>query len=267
MAIQRISGGQSARPFSQIMRHRKSRHTPEHDKHERWMVSYADFITLLFAFFVVMYGVSSINEGKYRQASGSISRAFLHDDEPQVGPQENASQHVTLQNLTKRKIARELQARKKLQEKLQEVEQGLNTAMAPLIQTGKVKVILTDKGITVEINANALFDSGSAVIWADAKRTLWGVADQLEQQPFRITVEGHTDDQPINTREFSSNWDLSALRATAVVHLFRDRGIDESRLTAIGYAATRPINPNDTEENRIRNRRVALLIEMPEQGK
>lgn len=250
------------------MRHRKSRHTPEHDRHERWMVSYADFITLLFAFFVVMYGVSSINEGKYRQASGSISRAFLHDGEEKADEQAGQSpEHITMENLTRRKIARELQTRKKLQEKLQEVEQGLNTAMAPLIQTGKVKVIRTDKGITVEINANALFDSGSAVIWADAKRTLWGVADQLEQQPFRITVEGHTDDQPINTREFSSNWDLSALRATAVVHLFRDRGIDEPRLTVIGYAATRPINPNDTEENRIRNRRVALLIEMPEQGK
>ena len=249
------------------MRRRKSRHTPEHDKHERWMVSYADFITLLFAFFVVMYGVSSINEGKYRQASGSISRAFLHHDEQQDATQQQTSPHVTLQNLTKRKIERELQARKKLQEKLQEVEQGLNTAMTPLIQTGKVKINRTDKGIYVEINASALFDSGSAVLWADAKRTLWGVADQLAEQPFRITVEGHTDDQPINTREFSSNWDLAALRATSVVHLFRDRGIDESRLTAIGYAATRPIVTNDTEENRQRNRRIALMIEMPEQGK
>lgn len=249
------------------MRRRKTRHTPEHDKHERWMVSYADFITLLFAFFVVMYGVSSINEGKYRQASGSISRAFLNIEEPITDDPQQVSQHVTLQNLTKRKIAKELQARKKLQEKLEEVEQGLNTAMAPLIQTGKVKIMRTDKGITVEINANALFDSGSAVLWADAKRTLWGVADQLEQQPFRITVEGHTDDQPINTREFSSNWDLSVLRATSVVHLFRDRGIDESRLVAIGYAATRPLHPNDTEEHRNANRRVALLIEMPEQGR
>lgn len=249
------------------MRRRKTRHTPEHDKHERWMVSYADFITLLFAFFVVMYGVSSINEGKYRQASGSISRAFLNMEEPKTDDPQQTSQHVTLQNLTKRKIAKELQARKKLQEKLEEVERGLNTAMAPLVQTGKVKIMRTDKGITVEINANALFDSGSAVLWADAKRTLWAVADQLEQQPFRITVEGHTDDQPINTREFSSNWDLSVLRATSVVHLFRDRGIDEPRLVAIGYAATRPLHPNDTEEHRNANRRVALLIEMPEQGR
>lgn len=172
-----------------------------------------------------------------------------------------------MENLTRRKIAKEIQARKKIQDKLQEVEQGLNNAMAPLVQNGKVNIKRTDKGIYVDINASALFDSGSAVLWADAKRILWGVADQLEQQPFRITVEGHTDDQPINTKEFSSNWDLSAMRATSVVHLLRDRGIEESRLIAVGYAATRPIVSNDTEENRLRNRRIALMIEMPEQGK
>ncbi len=249
------------------MRRRKTRHTPEHDKHERWMVSYADFITLLFAFFVVMYGVSSINENKYRQVSGSISRAFLQDNDQQAQPQLQTSQHITMENLTRRKIAKEIQARKKIQDKLQEVEQGLNNAMAPLVQNGKVNIKRTDKGIYVDINASALFDSGSAVLWADAKRILWGVADQLEQQPFRITVEGHTDDQPINTKEFSSNWDLSAMRATSVVHLLRDRGIEESRLIAVGYAATRPIVSNDTEENRLRNRRIALMIEMPEQGK
>ena len=249
------------------MRRRKTRHTPEHDKHERWMVSYADFITLLFAFFVVMYGVSSINENKYRQVSGSISRAFLQDNDQQAQPQLQTSQHITMENLTRRKIAKEIQARKKIQDKLQEVEQGLNNAMAPLVQNGKVNIKRTDKGIYVDINASALFDSGSAVLWADAKRILWGVADQLEQQPFRITVEGHTDDQPINTKEFSSNWDLSAIRATSVVHLLRDRGIEESRLIAVGYAATRPIVSNDTEENRLRNRRIALMIEMPEQGK
>jgi chemotaxis protein MotB len=250
------------------MRHRKSRHTPEHDKHERWMVSYADFITLLFAFFVVMYGVSSINENKYRQVSGSISRAFLQDNDQQAEVQkQSTSQHITMESLARRKVAKELQARKKLQENLQQIEQGLNNAMAPLVQNGKVEIKRTDKGVYVDINASALFDSGSAMLWADAKRILWGVADQLEQQPFRITVEGHTDDQPINTKEFSSNWDLSALRATAVVHLLRDRGIDESRLVAVGYAATRPIVANDTEENRQRNRRIALMIEMPEQGK
>ncbi|NWG38436.1 MAG: flagellar motor protein MotD [Hydrogenophilaceae bacterium] len=249
------------------MRHRKSRHTPEHDKHERWMVSYADFITLLFAFFVVMYGVSSINEGKYRQASGSISRAFLQDNDQQAEPQLQPSQHITMENLTRRKIAKELQARKKLQENLQQIEQGLNNAMAPLVQNGKVEIKRTDKGIYIDINASALFDSGSAVLWADAKRILWGVADQLEHQSYRITVEGHTDDQPINSRDFASNWELSALRATSVVHLFRDRGIDESRLLAVGHAATRPVVPNDTEEGRQRNRRIALMIEMPEQGK
>jgi chemotaxis protein MotB len=248
------------------MRRRKTRHTPEHDRHERWMVSYADFITLLFAFFVVMYGVSSINEGKYRQASDSISQAFHQDKEEKASPPQ-VSPHVTLDNVVRHKIAKELQARRKLQENLQQVEKGLNAAMAPLVQAGKVNIIRTDKGIQVDINANALFDSGSAVLWADAKRTLWGVADQLAGQPLRITVEGHTDDQPINTREFSSNWELSAQRATAVVHLFRDRGVDESRLIAVGHAATRPLQPNSSEENRLRNRRVALLIEMPEGGK
>ena len=249
------------------MRSRRRREEENGEGQDRWMVSYADFVTLLFAFFVVMYGVSSINENKYRQVSGSISRAFLQDNDQQAEPQLQSAPHITMENLNRRKIAKELQARKKIQEKLQEVEQGLNNAMAPLVQNGKVNIKRTDKGIYVDINASALFDSGSAVLWADAKRILWGVADQLEQQPFRITVEGHTDDQPINTKEFSSNWDLSALRATSVLHLLRDRGIDESRLVAIGYAATRPIHPNDTEEHRNANRRVALMIEMPEQGK
>ena len=247
------------------MRRRRTRHTPEHDKHERWMVSYADFITLLFAFFVVMYGISSINETKYRQISGSLNRAFQHDGDEKTDVPANARpQHMTLQQLQQQKIARKLLTRKKLQEKLKDVEQGLNTAMAPLIREGKVKITRTDKGINVEINASLLFDSGSEVLWADAKRTLWGVADQLIDQPFRVTVEGHTDNIPIRNARFSSNWELSALRATSVVHLFRDRGIEESRMTAIGRADTQPIQPNDTEAGRTRNRRVALMIELPQ---
>jgi chemotaxis protein MotB len=264
---------------------RKKRHE-EHENHERWLVSYADFITLLFAFFVVMYSVSSINEGKYRVLSSTLTDAFLVEAQSmnpvQVGeqvrtltpvageyasPEQGASDPSLIPDpipeITKSKtpnIAPDLQSMEAIQEKLTGVLDGF-------IEQNLVNVTQTDKGIQVEMKSKMLFESGSARLSRDALKVLRGVADVLSSLPNQIHVEGHTDNVPIRTVSFPSNWELSAARAASVVHLFTRMGVDSYRMAAIGYGEHRPIAGNDTEEGRQKNRRVSLIVMTDEHGK
>jgi chemotaxis protein MotB len=238
----------------------------EHENHERWLVSYADFITLLFAFFVVMYAISSVNEGKYRVLSDSISSAFKNIPGSTAGAMvevnPSAPTPVTIPfkkpqvtNL-KQDVQRE-QNREMLRKKAKEI----TDALAPLVQQGHVRVTEGALGITVEINASVLFDSGEARLQVPAIRALTAVGQILATTDFPITVEGHTDNAPINTPLFPSNWELSGARAASVVRLFIDTGVDARRLTATGYAEQRPMTDNATVEGRQRNRRVAINME------
>jgi chemotaxis protein MotB len=238
----------------------------EHENHERWLVSYADFITLLFAFFVVMYALSSINEGKYRVLSDSISSAFRNipgntsGAMMQVNP--NAPMPVTIpfkkpQPTNIKSDATRERDKSLLRNKAKEITQ----ALAPLVEQGQVRVTEGALGITVEINASVLFDSGEARLQVPAMRALTAVGEILATTDFPITVEGHTDNAPINTPLFPSNWELSGARAASVVRLFIETGVDARRLTATGYAEQRPIADNATNEGRQRNRRVAINME------
>lgn len=238
----------------------------EHENHERWLVSYADFITLLFAFFVVMYAISSVNEGKYRVLSDSISSAFKNIPGSTAGAMVEVSPSTPMPvaipfkkpqiaNL-KQDIQRE-QNREVLRNKAKEITE----ALAPLVQQGHVRVTEGALGITVEINASVLFDSGEARLQVPAIRALTAVGQILATTDFPITVEGHTDNAPINTVLFPSNWELSGARAASVVRLFIDNGVDARRLTATGYAEQRPVADNATVEGRQRNRRVAINME------
>lgn len=248
-------------------RRRRRREADDPENHERWLVSYADFITLLFAFFVVMYALSSINEGKYRVMSDSISSAFRNipgaTSGAQValnpGPNTPLSIAIPTKRLPPNVKTDATQAAKR--DRLRNMARELNKALAPLVEEGKVKVTEGALGITVDINASVLFAPGDARLDLGAVRALAAVAQILAPTDFPITVEGHTDNTPINTPQFPSNWELSGMRASSVVRLFIETGVDGRRLTATGYADQRPLADNATADGRQRNRRVAITIE------
>ncbi|GAA5170926.1 flagellar motor protein MotD [Viridibacterium curvum] len=244
----------------------RRREEEEHENHERWLVSYADFITLLFAFFVVMYAVSSVNEGKYRVLSDSIVQAFRADANV-VGmvmispPAPNGMPVAALRQKVSAADAARDAARKKQREKVRNMAEDIKRVLEPLVQGGAVHVTEGVHGVSVEINASVLFQPGDATLGAQATRALQAVASVLAQADFPITVEGHTDTLPIKSSSFPSNWELSAVRASSVVRLFVGSGVDPRRLTAAGYGDQRPIADNGNAEGRARNRRVTILIE------
>ena len=241
----------------------------EHENHERWMVSYADFLTLLFAFFVVMYAISSVNEGKYRVLSESIVSAFRNETVSSGGQsivviQASSSQPKQVEPNKTQDLAKQRQ-----REKMRNVAKDILEVLAPLVQQGKVRVLETTRGVTIEINDSILFSPGQAQLHPTSVKAMQAVAEVLAASDFPIIIEGHTDSVPINTLQFPSNWELSAVRATTVLRLFADAGVGAERLTAIGYGETRPVEPNLLAEGRARNRRVTIMIEsvVPEKGR
>jgi chemotaxis protein MotB len=235
---------------------RKRREKFPLDNHERWLISYADFMTLLFAFFVVMYAISSVNENKYRAVSGSIEMAMGKiplDSTQAVAPTVHLSPALQAQI-----HAKEVQHHE--QKQMSDVAGNILDVMSPLVRDGKVRVTQNRRGITIEINANVLFPPGRADLEAGSLKALGSVASVLKNEPYNIEIAGHTDNIPISNSSFASNWELSAVRASSVVRLFSDSGIQPTRLTAIGRADSQPVEPNATAEGRSRNRRVELMI-------
>jgi chemotaxis protein MotB len=231
----------------------------EHENHERWLVSYADFITLLFAFFVVMYAISSVNEGKYRVLSNALGTAF--GKAQIVTPpviEKSSVPAIVVKQTTQQKINNEILTREK--DSLTGVARDILKALAPLVNQGKVRVTQSSRGISVEINASVLFAPGEAKLTNDSGQALNAVAQILKNDPHIIQVEGHTDSIPINTPFFPSNWELSSVRASSVVRLFLANGIPEKRLTAVGHGPNFPVADNETPEGRLRNRRVEVMI-------
>ena len=225
------------------------------------MVSYADFITLLFAFFVVMYSLSSLNEGKYRVMSDSVVQAFRSIGTHDSGRQVVAIAPVpSIRPLPATSAEAEEQRRAKA-ERVRNMAEEIRKVLAPLVADGQVRVTEGAFGITVEINAAVLFAPGEAQLGPDAVRALRAVAQVVADAEFPITVEGHTDVMPIASAMFPSNWELSAVRASSVVRLFVEGGVRPSRLTAAGYGDQRPVADNATAEGRARNRRVTILVE------
>ena len=247
----------------------------EHENHERWLVSYADFITLLFAFFVVMYSISSVNEGKYRVLSDSMVAAFrdpARSLEPvQVGDLIRSSeQSETMPDRNKPVIEvfempqpaqpAEQHEPEAVDESVQELADSIEASMADLVDDGLIQVRRDKRWIEVEIKSSILFDSGSAGLSASSAPVLRKLADKFKGLDNVIHVEGFTDNVPINNFEYLSNWELSAARASSVVHLFTRLGIQPKRLAAIGYGEFRPVASNDTVDGRAKNRRVVLVI-------
>lgn len=253
---------------------RRKKHE-EHENLERWMVSYADFVTLLFAFFVVMYSISSINEGKYRVLSDSISSAFtgqaapikpIKMDEPIKAPIKAVSNRPPPDNAARPvpppgglpDAGDEQQARE-----LNGVADELDSGLKELVDQNIISVKRDKAWVEVEINTSILFNSGSAGLQPAAMPVMRTLAKILNEKKYNIQVEGFTDNVPIKTEAFPSNWELSAARAASVVRVFADDGISPQRLVAIGFGEHRPITDNSTEDNRKKNRRVRVVILPP----
>ena len=244
----------------------RRKHEEEHENHERWLVSYADFITLLFAFFVVMYAVSSVNEGKYRVLSDSLVNAFRSAANVEGAsivspPRENGSPVPVIIARAPKPDPRAEAQRTKQRAKMRDMADEIRKVLEPLVKGGQVRVNEGIHGISVEINASVLFAPGEAQLGLPAVRALQAVAEVVAPADFPVTIEGHTDTTPINTPSFPSNWELSAVRASSVVRLFVGSGVDPRRLTAAGYGDQRPIADNSLPDGRARNRRVTILIE------
>lgn len=225
----------------------------EHENHERWLVSYADFITLLFAFFVVMYAVSSVNEGKYKVLSESMVTAFSNNKP--VG--EMSVLNLPMAKKTKNIVVKEAQANQDNARAYLKVANAISMAKLPV----GVKISSTDRGLSIRIKDDALFQSGSASINPQMKEFIELVAGLVKDLPNLIAVEGHTDNQPIRSAAFPSNWDLSTARANVLIrYLTEELGLSQDRFSSTGYAGTRPIESNDSPKGQAENRRVEMII-------
>jgi chemotaxis protein MotB len=234
----------------------RKRYEEDTENHERWLISYADFMTLLFAFFVVMYAISVVNVGKYKVLSDALGDAFGGRGAAVV-PNTAVEQPFTLPNIVARK---RLEAMRREKDRLTQLARDLTATLGPLVKEGKVRVTQNSRGVSVEINASVLFAPGDAALTDTSREALSAVAILLKNDPHQVQVEGHTDDVPISNPLFPSNWELSAVRASSVVRLFIDSGMAPARLTAVGHGANLPVAPNDTPDGRARNRRVAVTI-------
>ncbi|MEO8443983.1 MAG: flagellar motor protein MotD [Gammaproteobacteria bacterium] len=252
---------------------RKHEHE-DHVNHEAWAIPYGDLVTLLLAFFVVMYAVSSVNEGKYRVLSDSLTAAFRGTprtmepvaigDKPAKAKADDTVAGIKPGQAIKfaEKAASEQKAAEDagLQLQLRKMTDDLTASMQTLIDKDMIRIQRAPSWVEVEIKTDILFPSGSAEIESAAVEILQKLATILAERPYPIRIEGHTDDRPIRTAQFPSNWELSAARAARIVRLFEERGIQSTRMVVAGMGENRPLADNATAEGRNRNRRVALVI-------
>ena len=227
----------------------------EHENHERWLVSYADFITLLFAFFVVMYSISSVNEGKFRTVSESIKAAL----NPIVSSPASPLPFKVGESKPAAIAPNFIPAKELAVKKLSQVIKLLKPTAS--MQTAKL-VEQRDGSLVLSLPDDALFNSGEAAIRAEAIPFLQALAEALLELDRQVAVQGHTDNVPIRTAQFPSNWELSATRAVMVVRTLTELyGVSSRDLSASGYADSRPVTDNLTPENRAKNRRVEIVVQ------
>lgn len=230
----------------------KKKH-PEHVNLERWLVSYADFITLLFAFFVVMFATSQVDTQKVGRFTESFSKAVGIDVFPENGKTMlggNAALAATTVNGKGQEM---------LPSELEDLRMTLQKK-ADHQEISGVEVIVRRNELVLRLADNVVFDSGTDEIRPQARTVLGRMAGDLKPRHLAVRVEGHTDDRPIKTPRFRSNWDLSTARATAVVADFIGAGIEPERLSAAGYAEFHPVASNSSTEGRAQNRRVDIIV-------
>jgi len=214
---------------------------------DRWLLTYADLITLLLAFFIIMYSMSHLDAKRFGKISRALSGIFTGETrDPLVKPEFD-----DLEGSGPLKISRQRVMLRSLEQKA--FQQGLDNK--------KFETEITERGLVIHIMESALFQPGAAKLSSGALRILDLVASEIDSIPNQIRVEGHTDNSPISTSQFPSNWELSSVRATEVVRYFIDaHGFSGKRISALGYGKYRPIRPNNTPENRAKNRRVDVVV-------
>ncbi|GIM45356.1 chemotaxis protein MotB [Collibacillus ludicampi] len=252
---------------------RRRRREEKHANHERWLITYSDLITLLMIFFVVMYASSQIDVAKFKSLSVSLSQALmsksmidlnggavggLDTGAPRQDRGDTPQNVVTDEEMQKKaERLKQLDAEEK---KLEDLKKKLQEYVEKNGLQNKVFLNQTDESVQITFRDVALFDTGEANLKAEAKKTLSDIAPFFKGITNKITIEGHTDNRPIHTEQFPSNWELSSARALTVLHYLEDQGIQPNRMSATAYGEFQPVAPNDTEENQSKNRRVNIVV-------
>jgi len=261
------------------MKHlKKRRHCVENDNVDRWLVSYADYMTLLFALFVVLYAMAMVNEEPFETATESIGKVFQANEElPKnrghgddildvnssktnkrlygngildvAGP-ELVEGEITLSNVSDSQVGTNLTS----------LEKELHTALYELIESGYAQLQVDGDWLEIELNSGMLFPSGSSSATKNATTILAVIYDVISSSSNFIRVRGYTDNQPINTEIYSSNWELSVFRATAILRVLEELSLDPARMAIEGYGQYYPREDNGTVEGRAQNRRVVIAI-------
>jgi chemotaxis protein MotB len=242
---------------------RKKPHA-EHENHERWLVSYADFITLLFAFFVVMFASSQTDKAKAKQVSDSVKEAL-----------ENGGIKATVREILGGTVDDKGRGNAQMKGPGGAQKQSKEPAVAEIlpsvdflskkfedeIKQGKIEVHLEARGLVLSLRQKTFFPSGEDTIPPETYPVVQKIADLINQLPNQVRLEGHTDSIPIHTARFNSNCELSTARAIAMMKLLSGQfGLDSDRFAVSGYAEKRPMDTNDTDEGRSHNRRVDIVI-------
>jgi len=248
----------------------RSKKPPAHENHERWLVSYADFITLLFAFFVVMFASSQTDKGKAKEVSESVRAALESGGVPSavrelwggsVGDKGKGNAQMQgpggIQKMEKRPTAQLPTGAAELLPSMQ----YLGSELKEEIRTGKINMRLETRGLVISLREAAFFSSGDDAITAASLPSIGKMAAVLHDLPNPVRLEGHTDSVPIHNSRFRNNWELSAARSIAMLEVLTKKfDIPESRFAVAGYAETIPVDSNETDEGRAHNRRVDIVI-------
>lgn len=234
-----------------------------HENTERWLLTYADMITLLMLFFIVLYSMSKVDTAKYQQLSGELQSVFTGGN---FGIFNNMLQgqggiHTGGRGIMDNSGQLPSEKGKSTLRKMIH----LNTIKSGLkqdVEAKKLNIISNERGIVIVLHSDVMFDPGSSVILPENKPVLTRIAHVLKEIPNNIRVEGHTDNQPVTevNTVYNNNWELSGARATKVLELLIDHGLDPEKLSVAAYGSTRPRVPNKTPEDRALNRRVEITI-------
>lgn len=241
---------------------------------DRWLISYADFITLLMAFFVVMYSISQVNEGKYRVFATTLTEAFNipeYDIDPIRVGEIAKSNPLSVIDITKGADVDRLadgkggeQYGETLNTNLPDMTGRLENVFENQINQNQIEILGDESWLQIELKSSLLFKPGKAELSYEAEALVNDIAGVLFDYDNPVRVEGFTDNQPINSAKFASNWELSAARAAAIVRQLVDSGIEPQRLAAVGYGEFQPKSDNDSEKGRAENRRVVFMVSRSE---
>lgn len=240
---------------------RRAKHE-EHENHERWLITYSDLITLLMIFFVIMYAMSSVSKAKFTALQQSLAAA-LHEDTS--SPLQNDGKSSLIESASSDNghnpsTSTTNQSQVKSSQKIDNLAKQVHQYIVSHNLQANVSSLDEQRGIQITLRDVVLFDTGQATLKPGAQDLLEGLVPFFNRVDNPIVIEGYTDNQPIDTPQFPTNWDLSTARATDVVKFLQTQHVAPTRLSAVGYGEFHPLVPNDTAEHRQENRRVNIVI-------